>query len=231
MSLLYKPIVSILQRANVYEKRELDYASTIISLLNNIQMEPILDVGTGGGHIADLLSRHGCNFVVGLDLDKDWIKSNKARLSHFILADAHQMPFRNKVFSVTLSISCIEHLHSPLTSINEIGRITKQRGVCIVQLPNIQWIIEPHTKFPLLYLLPKKLSSLIRKSTQYTTLNLDTTLKKVLSWFDRIGFVNTRRIKIHHVSKVLRLFSFPCGWFLLFLKVSQKEVNYEETVS
>jgi len=219
MSFLYKPVVNILRKANVYDRRIANYSSTICSLLDKAYAEPILDIGTGAGHIANMLCMQGFTFVVGLDIDRNSVKSNKVRLFHPVLADAHHMPFRDGVFGVTLSISCIEHLDSPLACINEIGRISKQLGVCIIQLPNLQWLVEPHTKFPFLYFLPRSFSSLIKKSTRYSALNLDVTLKKVLSWFSDSDFVNIRRIKTHHVLRISRLLPWPLGWFLIFLKL------------
>lgn len=134
------------------------------------------------------------------------------------------MPFRNGVFDVTLFISCVEHLAHPLVCLKEISRITKQNCICITQLPNLQWIMEPHTKFPLLYFLPRRFSSVIKKSSGYDSLNLNITLQKVLSWFDNLGFTNISRIDISHFQ-IVRLPSWSLGWFLTFRKIREKRIT------
>jgi hypothetical protein len=88
-----------------------------------------------------------------------------------------------------------------------------------VQLPNLQWPIEPHTKFPLLGFMPNPISSVVKKSTFYNSLCLDTSFKKVLMWFTGAGFTNTTRQKIYHGFHFFRLFPWPLGWFLVFEKI------------
>ena len=223
MSFLYNFVVSALRKMNIYEKRNLDYSSVISSLLDNDYNKTILDVGVGSGHIANNLSKKTQSFIVGLDIDKNILKSNRLRLFHSIVADAHHMPFKSETFDAILLVSCAEHLDNPLECITEISRITKQNGLCITQLPNLQWVMEPHTKFPFLYIMPHRFSSIIRRSSGYNSLNLDVTLKKVISWFVRSGFANTKRRSIYHNLQILKLLPWPLGWFLVFRKTSEKE--------
>jgi len=218
-SFLYDFIVSVLRKMNTYDKRNLSYSSTISSLLNDADNEPILDIGVGTGCLANMLCKEKQRLIVGLDINKNILKSNKLRSFHPVVADAHHMPFQDEVFAVTLFISCAEHLNHPLACINEISRITKQNGLCITQLPNLQWLMEPHTKFPLLYFMPRKLSSAIKKSTRYDSLNLNVTRKKVLSWFNHSDFANICRGDIYHGLRIFRLIPWPLGWFLIFRKI------------
>ncbi len=220
LSFLYNFVVSVLRKINTYDKRNLNYSSTISSLLNDADSEPILDIGVGTGCITNMLCKEKQRFIVGIDIDRNILKLNKLRLFHPVVADAHRMPFQDQVFAATLFISCVEHLDHPPACINEISRITKQKGLCITQLPNLQWIMEPHTKFPLLYFMPRKLSSTIKKSTQYDSLNLYATRKKVLSWFNHSGFANVSRRNVYHILRIFRLFPWPLGWFLIFCKIS-----------
>jgi len=223
MSFLYHFVVSVLRKMNIYNKRNLNYSSVISSLINDGKKETILDIGTGTGQIANTLCKKEKGFIVGSDIDRRVFKHNRPRLFHSIVADAHHMPFKNEAFDTTLFISCIEHLDHPSTAIGEISRITKQNGICITQLPNLQWIMEPHTKFPFLYLMPYKLSSIIKKSSGYNSLNLNVTLSKVLSWFTHSDFVNTHRKPIYHNLQIFKLLPWPPGWFLVFHKTYRKE--------
>jgi len=227
MSLLYNLIVSILRRINIYDKRNLSYSSVISSLINDSKKETILDIGTGTGQIANTLCKKGRGFIVALDVDRRVFKHSGPRLLHSIIADAHYMPFKNEAFDKILCISCIEHLDDPLRAAGEISRITKKNGICITQLPNLQWIMEPHTKFPLLYFMPRRLSSIIRKSSGYNSLSLNVTLRKVLSWFAYSGFVNTYRKPIYHDLQIFKLLPWPLGWFLIFHKTRRKKCAYD----
>ena len=224
MSLLYNFIVSVLRKMNTYDKRHLSYSSTISSLVNDADNEPILDIGVGTGYITNMLYKEKPRLIVGLDIDRNVLKSNKFRLFHPVVADAHHMPFQDEIFAVTLFISCVEHFDHPLACIDETSRITRRNGLCITQLPNLQWLMEPHTKFPLLYFMPRKLSLIIKKSTRYNSLNLSTTLKKVLSWFNHSGFANIYRRAIYHLQ-IFRLLPWPPGWFLLFRKIGRTPTN------
>lgn len=216
MSLLYNLTVSILRRINIYDKRNLSYSLVISSLITDGKGKTILDIGTGTGYIANTLCKKKKVFIVGLDIDRRAFKSNRLRLFHPVVADAHHLPFKNEVFDTILFISCIEHLDHPLTAINEISRITKQNGFCITQLPNLQWLMEPHTKFPLLYFIPHRFSSIILKSSRYASVNLKVTLKNVILWFAKSGFTNTQRRNIYHDLKIFKLLPWPLGWFLIF---------------
>jgi ubiquinone/menaquinone biosynthesis C-methylase UbiE len=220
--LLYDLIVSFLQKMKIYDMREIGYSSIISSLISDDDgNETILDVGVGSGYIANRLCPKKEKFIVGLDVNKKILKSNKLRLFHPVAADAHHMPFQDEVFDVTLLISCVEHLAQPQTCIKEVSRITRQKGLCITQLPNLQWLMEPHTKFPFLYFMPRPLSLVIKKSSGYDSLNLNVTLKKVLSFFDNFGFANISRRDIRHFK--IFIFSFwPLGWFLVFRRINRK---------
>lgn len=203
--------------------RKIGYSSTISSLINDDKgNETILDIGVGSGDVVNMLCRKKERFIVGLDVNKRILKSNKLRLFHPIVADAHHMPFQDEVFDATLLISCVEHLAQPQTCVKEVSRITREEGLCITQLPNLQWLMEPHTKFPFLYFMPRRLSSIIRKSSGYDSLNLNVTLKKVLSFFDGCGFANICRKNIYHL-RIFAFFSWPPGWFLVFRRINRKQ--------
>jgi len=223
MSFLYNFAVFVLRKINIYDKRNLSYSSIISSLLTDGENETILDIGAGTGYIANMLCKKKKRFIVGLDINQKFFKPNEIRLFHPVVADAYHMPFKNEAFRATLFISCVEHLDKPLACIKEINRITKANGLCITQLPNLQWLMEPHTKFPFLYFMPRRLSSFIKKSSMYDSLNLNVTLKKVLLWFNHLGFANIFRRKIYHDLQIFRLLPWPLGWFLVFRKTRKTD--------
>ena len=220
MSFLHNSVVSLLKRLRIYEKRNQSYSSTIVNILGDQKESVILDIGSGSGKLANSLC-YGENLVIGLDLNRNVFKNPKNRSFQPILADAHKMPFVENTFNALISISCLEHLASPSLAIQEIARITKQNGICIVQLPNLQWILEPHTKFPLLAFMPKTVKFRILKSSGYIGLNFGVTLKNGISWFTQSGFINTYMKSIFHQLKPFQILPWPLGWFLVFRKYFQ----------
>lgn len=137
MRLVYDFFVSLLKRRRVYDNRNLSYFSLISPFVSSSSARTILDVGAGTGAMADMLGRS--SFAVALDISKDALKARRKRFFHPVIADARLMPFRNEIFDMTVFISCVEHLSDPFASINEICRISKRDGLCMSQLPNLQW--------------------------------------------------------------------------------------------
>ena len=95
-----------------------------------------LDVGCSEGLLTALASNY-CSFAVGLDIAVSKIKKAKA-LSNgtntdFIVADAENLPLRDKVFHVILCAELLEHVMRPLKVLNEMQRLCKR--ALIVAIP------------------------------------------------------------------------------------------------
>jgi ubiquinone/menaquinone biosynthesis C-methylase UbiE len=226
---LYGFVVSILRKMNIYDKRNLSYSLMISSMLDESDSEIVLDIGAGRGSIASALGRGRQRVIIGLDVNKRALKSAESRVFQPIVADAHHMPFKDEAFDATLFVSCVEHLAYPSKCIQEISRITKQNGQCIAQLPNLQWVIEPHTKFPFLYFMPAPIASIVKRSCNYNSLDLDISLKKLISWFGDAGFGNVWRKGLYQNLHVFRILPWPLGWFLLFRRIGGARL-YENSV-
>jgi SAM-dependent methyltransferase len=76
------------------------------------------------------------------------------------------------------SLSLLEHLGNPAKCVQELYRVLKQGGVAIIQLPNLQYLFEPHTKLPLVGFMPKWAQSRILRMMDYAYINFDVTVKK-----------------------------------------------------
>jgi len=98
----------------------------------------ILDVGCG-------------NHPVKSDVTIDVRRDSKAH----IIADAHNLPFRDAVFSKVFLVEVLEHLESPTKCLLEVRRVLKKGGKLNLTVPNVlvvsallKWIfnkpIEPH---------------------------------------------------------------------------------------
>ena len=93
----------------------------------------ILDLGCGTGLLYDYLLGLGwTGEYVGLDLSAGMLEKAKMRgPQHLIQADAHKLPFRDKVFTYVFSFTVIHHCN-PETFHAEAKRVA-QRLVIISQ--------------------------------------------------------------------------------------------------
>jgi ubiquinone/menaquinone biosynthesis C-methylase UbiE len=113
----------------------------------NIGVPPegqVLDIGTGPGfvaiHIARLLQGSGCR-VVGLDLSEAMLRvaaENAARegLNSALSwreGDAEAMPFDDGSFDFVVSSGSLHHWEDPVRVFDEIARVLKDNGACIVR--------------------------------------------------------------------------------------------------
>ena len=96
-----------------------------------------------------------------------------------ICADAHNLLFKDS--SLTFSLSLLEHLQNPSEHIKELYRVLKKGGKAIIQLPNLQYLFEPHSKWPLLWLLPESFQSRIFSLLNYPYVNMKVTIKSIYS--------------------------------------------------
>jgi len=102
--------------------------------------------------------------------------------------------------------------------VKELWRVLKYGGTAIIQLPNLQYIFEPHTKWPLLYLLPKRLQLRILGMVGYFV-NMKVTVKNVLFMLLKTGFILKRMVKIYHLS-VMKLLPIPPAYIFVAEKHS-----------
>jgi demethylmenaquinone methyltransferase/2-methoxy-6-polyprenyl-1,4-benzoquinol methylase len=111
--------------------------NTVVDFTNTRNGSRILDVATGTGKQAFAFAKKSYE-VIGVDLSKDMLKvaskKNKYENVKFQVADATDIPFRNKHFDV----SCVSFaLHDmPLTIrekvLEEMVRVTKPKGIIVI---------------------------------------------------------------------------------------------------
>ena len=104
----------------------------------------VLDVGTGPGyvalHVARLLESSDCQ-IVGLDLSQAMlaVAAENARqrglngTMTWRTGDAKDMPFADGEFDLVVRSGSLHHWEDPLPVLNEIARVFKEKGGCIVR--------------------------------------------------------------------------------------------------
>ncbi len=100
--------------------------NTLLSLIDP-EGKKVLDIATGTGRFAELLSEKGAD-VVGLDASKEMVVQNKVES---LQGDALNLPFKDKCFDVSTSMRFI-HLLDPediSDFVKEVERVTKDKFV------------------------------------------------------------------------------------------------------
>ncbi len=98
----------------------------------------VLDVACGTGYGSAELLRHGCDQVVGVDVDEGAVGYASAHYPGptFVKADAHSLPFDDGFFTGVVSFETIEHLERPELFLQELDRVTTPGSVLILSTPN-----------------------------------------------------------------------------------------------
>lgn len=208
----YRFIVGLLKTLGAYKHRIEVYFSVTKKFVGGVSKLTIADIGCGSGIFSRYLSEG--NFVVALDINRKPLEMIKGDVA-VVCADAHNMPFKPESFDIVLSLSLMEHLENPVAHVEDLRKIVKRGGWLVLQLPNLQYFFEPHSKIPLLFLLPKKFQRLFFRKLEYSYVNMDLTIKGVLNLLLERGFTLRKMKKIYHV-KCMRLIPWaPSYMFLL----------------
>ncbi|PLS14749.1 SAM-dependent methyltransferase [Bacillus sp. M6-12] len=112
-----------------------------INMLNSIcdiTGKKVLDIGCGGGIYSRALAEMGASFVTGLDFSEQLLssaKENSRQYSniHFQLGNALDTGLESEKFDVVLERAVVHHIKDLDTCFNEIYRVLKPNGVCLIQ--------------------------------------------------------------------------------------------------
>jgi ubiquinone/menaquinone biosynthesis C-methylase UbiE len=87
----------------------------------------VLDVACGTGRFSRLFGARGAH-VIGLDLSRSMLNQARDRQSadFYIEASALQLPFKEDVFDIAVSVNAFNHLPAFEEAINEICRVSKR---------------------------------------------------------------------------------------------------------
>ena len=160
--------------------------------LPKMQGMRFLDIGCNWGRWCISAARKGCK-CIGIDPALDAIKAARriARQMElpniYLVADARYLPFRPESFDIVFSYSVLQHFDKEQAklSLDEIGRILKNKGVSLIQMPNCFGIRnlyhqarrgfkEPQAlSFDVRYWLPQEMKRVFSDSIGRTSLSID----------------------------------------------------------
>jgi uncharacterized protein (TIRG00374 family) len=113
--------------------------NTIKTMLDAKNSDVILDIGCGSGVQLRALGLDSPNLMIGMDVNRSallFAKGKNIPNTEFLIADAEQLPFREKTVSRIICAEIIEHLHEPEKMIAESERVLKDEGIIVISTPN-----------------------------------------------------------------------------------------------
>src|SRR3989338_6160310 len=124
---LLKMIAPIEMQDARYKMQDLQLATC------NLQL---IDIGCGTGYFTQYLSGF-CKNIVGVDTSMDMIKyamkkiearsqRSEARIK-YIIADAESLPFKERSFDISVSVTAVNFIKNPVRAVSEAVRISRQK--------------------------------------------------------------------------------------------------------
>jgi glycosyltransferase 2 family protein len=112
---------------------------TIKKLLDAKDSDVILDIGCGSGVQIRALGLESPNLIIGMDVNRNallYAKKKEIPHSEFIIADAQNLPFKDRTVDKIICAEIIEHLNNPEQLITESQRVLRQDGSIVITTPN-----------------------------------------------------------------------------------------------
>lgn len=104
----------------------------ILSLLNPGKNDAILEIGCNKGELVEILRKYGSS-VAGIDVNSEAIRSSSAE--GLKAMGAEKLEFSDKSFNKIVSSHTIEHILDLKKTFQEIERILKPGGICVLVYP------------------------------------------------------------------------------------------------
>jgi methionine biosynthesis protein MetW len=110
----------------------------VVFTLKNYHFNRFLDVGCGDGSFSSLLKEFS-DEVYGLDISENAVKSanEKSIKAYVVNLDKEDLPFEDNFFDAVFCGEVIEHLYDTDHLLDEIHRVLKPNGFCIITAPNL----------------------------------------------------------------------------------------------
>ena len=121
------------------EKPESMRVKLVLKALNVLgPVHRILDVGCGDGSLSAMLARSS-DQIAGIEVSMDACRIARSRGVGVTRADVenYAFPFQPESFDVVVAGEVIEHMTDPDEFLQEVARVLKPHGYCILTTPNL----------------------------------------------------------------------------------------------
>ncbi|GFP43540.1 2-polyprenyl-6-hydroxyphenyl methylase / 3-demethylubiquinone-9 3-methyltransferase [Candidatus Hakubella thermalkaliphila] len=123
-----------------FDELDATHTTNYIFAKQFIEGKVVLDVGCGCGYGCEYLARSGAKNVIGVDVSREAVKFAKAHYNagnlDYIVMDAQNLAFKDRLFDVVVSFEVIEHLYNAKKYLFEVHRVLKTDGIFIISTPN-----------------------------------------------------------------------------------------------
>lgn len=98
----------------------------------------LLEVGCGGGYLAEAIRQEGFESVIASDFNKEAVATAAKRFPNLRVevCNAVALPFESNCFDAVIAVEVVEHLFHPETHFAEVCRILKLGGKYLIRTPN-----------------------------------------------------------------------------------------------
>jgi len=127
------------------ERRNLLLKLFRMSIYKNFKL---LDIGCADGYFVNIAEKMGSIASIGIDISNNFMKvsrdlsrQNNLITSHFVCADAQNLPFREQIFEICILSEVIEHCPEPWKALKECWKASK--NLCILSVPtgdSLPWV-------------------------------------------------------------------------------------------
>jgi ubiquinone/menaquinone biosynthesis C-methylase UbiE len=116
---------------------------TFKKLIGKRKFSKILDVGAASGSMANEISKIlPVSKITAIDVYPKAVEFGKRKYPHikFLVADAHDLPFRSNSFDLALSYETIEHVTDPELMLREMKRVITRSGFVVLAMDSGNWL-------------------------------------------------------------------------------------------
>lgn len=122
----------------------------VLKMVSATNPESILDIATGTGDLAILLSKSNANRIVGLDLSAGMLEIGKEKVKalglsekiEMIQGDSENLPFQDNTFDAITVAFGVRNFENLEKGLSEILRVLKPNGIFVILETSVP------TKFP-----------------------------------------------------------------------------------
>lgn len=107
----------------------------IVRKVTGIDRGNLLDIGSGTGHFAHAMANAGWQ-VKGIEINKKAQTYSKEKFGLEVIDPNDIITLQSASFECITLWHVLEHFHDPFKYVNEIHRLLKKDGICLVALPN-----------------------------------------------------------------------------------------------
>jgi demethylmenaquinone methyltransferase / 2-methoxy-6-polyprenyl-1,4-benzoquinol methylase len=119
---------------------DVKWRNKVVKIVSDTNPETILDIATGTGDLAILMTQTKAKRIVGLDISSGMLEVGKQKIAQrklsdkieMILADSEKLPFQDSSFDAITVAFGIRNFENLEKGLSEILRVLKPKGVFVI---------------------------------------------------------------------------------------------------